>query len=286
MMERVLEQKRAITVVLEKDRKARHLIPTWQDIDVLESVNKALHPLQDFTDALSGEAYISVSFVKPVLHLFQTSLLAVDDEDTDLTKTIKRKIMDYLNSKYNNPVTQEILDAATFLDPRFKVGYMEAARQEYIKEKLAYELMRLTATTAASSTSSPSAAGSDTNSSTELTCEPNKKRKISLGSFFKTSTPAATPIPTIEVIQSEMNSYILSPKLDAEGDSLTWWSSHKMNYPHLSVLARKYLCIQATSAASERVFSASGNIVNCLRSCLKPEMVNMLVFLNKNQKRQ
>lgn len=64
----------------------RYLIPTWQNIDVLEAISKSLSPLVEFTDALSGEKYVSVSFVKPVLHLFNTSILAVEEEDTDLTR--------------------------------------------------------------------------------------------------------------------------------------------------------------------------------------------------------
>ena len=45
--------------------KNRHLTPSWQDINVLEAINKSLSPLIEFTDALSGEQYGSVSFVKP-----------------------------------------------------------------------------------------------------------------------------------------------------------------------------------------------------------------------------
>jgi len=37
MVKRVLEQKRAIIEVLLKDKKTRPLVPTWQDVDVLES---------------------------------------------------------------------------------------------------------------------------------------------------------------------------------------------------------------------------------------------------------
>lgn len=44
----------------------------------------------------------------------------------------------------------------------------------------------------------------------------------------------------------------------------------------------KYLCVSATSAPSERLFSTGGNIVTCTRSSLKPAKVNMLVFLAKN----
>ncbi|XP_044189519.1 uncharacterized protein LOC122968392 [Thunnus albacares] len=61
MTERVLEKEAAIQQVLKVDRKARHLVHTWQDIDVLESVKKALSPLRDFTDALSGEDYVSLT---------------------------------------------------------------------------------------------------------------------------------------------------------------------------------------------------------------------------------
>lgn len=75
MIERFLEQEKAITRVLGADKKTRHLVPTWQDLEVLEATNKAVKPLQDFTDALSGESYVSVSCIKPVLHLFKTSLL-------------------------------------------------------------------------------------------------------------------------------------------------------------------------------------------------------------------
>lgn len=50
MIARVPEQEKAIAKVLSADKKTRHLTPSWQDIDVLESLN----PLADFTDALSG----------------------------------------------------------------------------------------------------------------------------------------------------------------------------------------------------------------------------------------
>ena len=80
MIGRVLEQSKALCQVLSEDRKTRHLVPTWQDTDVLESVNNALGPLQEFTDALSGEDYVSVSYLKPVLHLRKTATLAETDQ--------------------------------------------------------------------------------------------------------------------------------------------------------------------------------------------------------------
>ncbi len=59
MIARILEQERAIRCVLLEDRKVSHLVLKWQDIDVLTSVRTALEPLADFTDALSGDSYVS-----------------------------------------------------------------------------------------------------------------------------------------------------------------------------------------------------------------------------------
>ena len=71
--------------------------------------------------------------------------------------------------------------------------------------------------------------------------------------------------------QSEINS---SP--------LKWWKYHGKDLPYISILAKKYLSICATSCASERVFSTSGNIVASKRNCLKPDKVDKLVVLAKN----
>ena len=105
MIGRVLEQRKALSQVLSEDRKTRHLVPSWQDTEVLESINNALRPLQEFTDALSGEAYVS-AYLKPVLHLLKTSTLAAKDEDTALTKEIKSLVLGYMENKYSDPATQ------------------------------------------------------------------------------------------------------------------------------------------------------------------------------------
>lgn len=144
MVQRVLEQLPAISHVLSSDRKARHLVPTWQDVEVLEALNKTLSPLTDFTDALSGEQYVSISSVKPVLHLFETSVVAVQEDDLDLTRSIKSKVLVYLQEKYSDPNTQELLDIATSLDPRFKMDYIHEDKKTTIKARLTHEMTGIT----------------------------------------------------------------------------------------------------------------------------------------------
>ncbi|XP_056445916.1 E3 SUMO-protein ligase ZBED1-like isoform X2 [Gadus chalcogrammus] len=278
MISRVLEQHKAIAQVLSDDRKARHLIPSWQDTDILESISKALQPLTEFTDALSSEKYVSVSFVKPVLHLFRSSILKVQDDESDLTCTIKNKIMTYLDDKYNDPLTQELLNVASLLDPRFKLSYTSEDDVGPIQTRLILEMGR-TAHAAMAELGQTDPHGETAEDVT------HPKKKKTLGSFFKTTegtTPRPSPEQQQQAIASELQSYLQSGNLDTEEDPLSWWREHQRLYPRLAKLAKKYLCIPATSSPSERVFSTGGNLVTCLRSSLMPEIVDRLVFLAKN----
>lgn len=282
MVERVIEQEKAISHVLRADKKTRHLVPTWQDMDVLESMNKALSPLKEFTDALSGELYPSVSYLKPVLHLFNNQILKHQDADTQLTTTIKEEILKYLNEKYDDQKTQELLDMASLVDPRFKTTYIKQERVDYIKTRAAAELQKLVAEQAEpEAVPLPSAATARDQDEAEPEEVPAKKKKKSLSSYFKTAAKPSPHNSSRESIENELNFYLL---LDAgpDTDPLEWWKENEERFPHVAKLARKYLCIPATSSPSERAFSASGNIVSCQRSALKPARVDQLVFLALN----
>ena len=63
---------------------------------------------------------------------------------------------------------------------------------------------------------------------------------------------------------------------------LSWWKANELEYPILSKLAKRYLCVPATSLASERVFSSARDLVSAQRSCLCTEHVDKLLFLKKN----
>ncbi|KAI4878296.1 hypothetical protein NFI96_010735, partial [Prochilodus magdalenae] len=142
MIERFVEQEKAIRHVLGGDKKRRQLIPSWQDIDVLESVSKALSPLLEFTDALSGEQVVTISYLKPVLSLFNSEVLAEKSDDTQLTKQIKESILDYLNTKYRDDNVDDLLSVASTLDPRFKNRYNDD--DQMIMSTISSELMAMT----------------------------------------------------------------------------------------------------------------------------------------------
>ena len=279
MVSRILEQEQAIRLVLSTDRETVHLIPKWQDIDVLQAIDKALSPVASLTDLLSGDSYVTISAVLPILYLINNNLLKEDD-DTTLTKDIKDRIKSDLNDRYSigkiGEGVHSLLHTAMFLDPRFKTKYMDSEKSTNIQETLKQESIAQTMT-ADSQSEVPKAA--------QYT-PPPKKRKNNLGTLFKDIELNETEqMPLISVeqqVKSELDSYITTSKLDFEEDPMNWWKSHNLEYPLLARLAKKYLCACATSSPSERLFSTSGNIVTPNRCSMKPDKVDMLTFLTRN----
>ncbi|XP_051806757.1 zinc finger BED domain-containing protein 4-like isoform X4 [Acanthochromis polyacanthus] len=216
MVDRVLEQNKALNQVLSEDRKTRHLVPTWQDIKVLESINSALKPLQEFTDILSGEEYVSVSYLKPVLHLLKSTTLAAKEEDTDLTKTIKSKIIAYLEKHYSDPATRELLDVASLLNPRFKKDYITSPENvTHIKERVRAEMEEVVQTERRPQVSSDTGAM-------------EKKGLRSLGSLLTKQTLSVV-VQVEDIIEAELNSYLMAPVIAEESDPLAWWKIHSVN---------------------------------------------------------
>ena len=56
-------------------------------------------------------------------------------------------------------------------------------------------------------------------------------------------------------------------------------------YPTLTVLARKYMCVPASSVYSERLFSEYGNLYEKKRSRITPHIAEKVIFLHHNWRR-
>ena len=129
----------------------------------------------------------------------------------------------------------------------------------------------------------PSSASGDDGSSAS---EPPRKKPKGLSKILakRLGTTSRIGLTTEEKIKQELDQYLSHPQLEMEDSPLDWWKVEHSRYPRLAKLARKYLCICATSVPSERVFSCAGQIVSDERSSLKPDKVDMLVFLARNLK--
>ena len=284
MISRVLRSKKAIRRVLGNDKKTSHVVPSWQDLAVLEAINAALLALKEFTDILSGSKYVTVSTVKAILHRLSVVELAPKEEDLPLTSELKEEILHRLKSRYDNEDLSHLLNVATFLDARYKTefitltdGEAEDAEQgsqfDLVKERLLNQAVLLTV---------PEVEPQDEPSQSCKT--PAKKVKLSLGALTSLKKPVQ-PSPASsprDRLAKEIARYHTYSVIDGEEDPLKWWQRNEVDFPLLSQLARKYLCIQASSSPSERLFSKAGLISTSSRAKLKPEKVDMLTFLAEN----
>ena len=115
---------------------------------------------------------------------------------------------------------------------------------------------------------------------------PEKKRKSALhdlfGDVFVTNVVPGTSM--FQIVESELANYKVEETMPLNSNPLLWWKAKELKYSILSKLAKGYLCVPATSVASERVVSSAGDLVSAQRSCLHSEHVGKLIFLMKNQR--
>jgi hypothetical protein len=83
------------------------------------------------------------------------------------------------------------------------------------------------------------------------------------------------------LVMDEVTSYLQSRVL-ADQDILTWWKD-QTQFPKLQTLARQLFAIPASSAASERSFSAAGCTVSARRTALSAGNVNDILFIHSNR---
>ena len=107
------------------------------------------------------------------------------------------------------------------------------------------------------------------------------KMMVTLGNILGKQQVRST-LSLSERVKQELDLYLHSPTFDIDMCPLEWWKTEETKFPSLAKLAKKYLCVCATSVSSERIFSTGGSIVTDSRTCLKPERVDSLVFLAKN----
>ena len=72
-------------------------------------------------------------------------------------------------------------------------------------------------------------------------------------------------------------------KYKKEKDALAFWKKNEENFPRLAILARKYLSVQASSCAVERMFSIAGHIFSVKRRRLGIKFFCEILILKLNK---
>ena len=81
----------------------------------------------------------------------------------------------------------------------------------------------------------------------------------------------------------ELNNYLeASVLLTDDFDALNWWKENRLRFPIVGELARRWLCVPATSTPSERVFSDCGVALNAKRSRLDGDVLESQIIVRQN----
>ena len=221
----ILEQITAIRQVLSAYHKSSHLLPTWQDTEVLKVINKVLFPLADLTDLLSGEKYVLVSSIKAVINHIHSDALSAKDDDVSLAKDIKHRICTDLDSRYLDTKIKTLLNITSFLDPRFKMEHVAEEDRIATKEEVVEERLGVCSTLTKKEVMVESQPLSTDLDEIE---EPPAAKKSKLARILKCSSKDSDDPQVITLrdkVRKEVQYYIDTPCLDVEEDPLQWWAS-------------------------------------------------------------
>ncbi|KAK3211898.1 hypothetical protein Dsin_016604 [Dipteronia sinensis] len=100
-----------------------------------------------------------------------------------------------------------------------------------------------------------------------------KKDKSASSSSSTTRSAASSGAELNRFLEAQFN----ADENTENFDLLLWWKTCSYMYPVLSHLARDILVIPVSTVSSEQAFSTSGQIIEPRRSCLTPEMVEVLI---------
>jgi hypothetical protein len=249
--------------------------------DLWELIQGFVHvrsPFKEFTELVSGDSYISLSLVYPKLRILRRLLEDVDDED-EMVGELKHAIRKKLDEKFGNGMVSGkacVALIATGLDPKRKA--LKCVNSEN-REKVKDQIVDLTKCIIDKQTADQDRDGES--------AEPPAKR-VRHASQLESSSSDDDDIPlssssTRFLAIHEYENFRKDKKPEDDQCTIKWWKANQSKFPNMSILARKYLSIPATSTPSERVFSAAGIICTKLRASLAPENIDMLIFLAKNR---
>jgi zinc finger BED domain-containing protein 1 (E3 SUMO-protein ligase ZBED1) len=295
-------------------------IPSFQEEDwaLIECLCIVLNPFLRTTEKLSGEKYPTFVYALPVLcrlkqHLENSELLTNSCTDMDVVtffenygeenffpsiistvELIQMGLLRNFEQRFDG-ITSDVL-WTTLLDPRCRSlkhltnkEEKDAARRQLIDEVAMIALAKRSNVTV-----DTHSGGHDNDNHKADSMDDMFDIFDSPLSLFPQRTITNGPSKETEGDQQllllsatrEVENYL---DLEAivvrpEVSSLIWWAERAHQFPRIAELARKWLCVTASSTPSERVFSDCGLALTAKRSRLKGEVLQDQVMIRRNTK--
>lgn len=265
-IEFVDEQQQAIMDFLNDFSNGKHqnLLLEHSELRMLKAIMPLLKKLEAFEEQMSSESEVTGSVILRAkdeinIHL-KASIGIITEKGVVELRSHLRQMSSDLDAIYST-TEKSHLDMANYFDirlERINSNQMEPIVREEAKK---------------------------------LKCDianpivPPKRKKFSIGNLFtEPNDEEADELREHNALEEELSRYRCEAKIRYDSDILEWWSQRRGVYPLLACIAKKYLCITATSVPSERVFSVGGAVLTRARKTMTDQHAEELIFLCKNRK--
>ncbi|GFR96230.1 zinc finger BED domain-containing protein 4 [Elysia marginata] len=270
MFNRIIEQYEAVNTVLcflSKD----HMCLCDDEVEVIRGVVQVLKPFHAATQELCSEPYTCVSKIIPITNLLQ-QVISASMTSTNIGSgpqaALKNALLSQMQQHFSGLENKGILSAATLLDPRYKQhAFTDPAALEAAKQRLISDTQSVVQNNASGSKS---------------TIAKMDSSATFWGMFDKKVVDAGAMKTDVTEADNETRRFFKEVNIPRTADPLHWWKLNEIQFPHLKIIAKKYLCVPATAIPSNRLFTKDGIEFSRRRELFKPGQLNGMIFLNQN----
>lgn len=304
MLQRILEQKRALTIYCGEH--GGFAGPTAHQWDLVSNLIETLLPIEEVTLQVS-HSNSSASCIIPCLTVLKMLLQDDKGPSTKNIRTLRQAMRESQDKRFSKVEDTKTVVLACLLDPRYKShafssattlskakGWLkeeeDAATQQTTREEhAATEGASMEEQAAAEEASvEEQAAAYGTHENDGNTHKRQRREHTSFRSrvdemFSSLLAPHTGDLLASSCVEDELHLYLKEPVIDRrKGDPLQWWRQNEGRFKLLAKQARKFLCAPPSSVPSERIFSEVSAIYESKRSRLTGEHAEQLCFLHHN----
>ena len=207
---------------------------------------------------------VSISRVYPCVVALRVRLLENIDSKR-YKKKLRNDLVESLDRRFKDLIDGDLFILSTFLDPFFGPITFSSDKLSYVKMRLKYHLGLL---------------NPENQINNVLTAVENKQRSVSNFIFHDVESTIVQNIDDFDIL---IKQYVDQVNNKTFEDPLVFWKCHAIQFPELSILAKKFLGVPASSAAVERMFNISGHILTNRRRKTGVELFQNLVYLKLNE---
>jgi hypothetical protein len=284
---------------VNKKKDAAEITLDGMHWSIMEGITPSLVALRHCCDFLQGSNYVTISRAAVAIGALRSVLLteAKKAGDSGPVAEFITALKSQIDDRFYEWTDPEIL--AMLLDPAVKDTCLKNEEKEdgWKKLEAAYKTMVTPPVSQSSSSSSTdSKSSADGKETKETKNEFKEEHRTNMGMELDQSMIAMSDAQLLAVFGPPLGTDALTPQyndeveryrklslMDRKYSPLAFWKTREVEFPILAKLARKYLCMQASSAAIERVFSTGGNTVTKKRASLAKDTIEELILLHDNR---